>query len=120
MLPIVEGATLNEPLGTAFTELVGCRVPIQQAPMGSVSTPDLAVAVAEAGGVGSITALGLPVEFLDRLLGEITARTSGVLAVNFLTEDLDREALAIAASRARLIDFFWVDPTEELIAAAHA
>jgi hypothetical protein len=24
---------------TRFTELVGCRVPIQQAPMGSVSTP---------------------------------------------------------------------------------
>jgi nitronate monooxygenase len=33
---------------TAFTELAGCRVPIQLAPMGSVSTPALAVAVAEA------------------------------------------------------------------------
>ena len=30
-------------LATEFTRLVGCRVPIQQAPMGSVSTPDLAV-----------------------------------------------------------------------------
>jgi nitronate monooxygenase len=37
-------------LTTPFTELVGCRVPVQQAPMGSVSTPALAVAVAEAGG----------------------------------------------------------------------
>jgi hypothetical protein len=45
-------------VGTRFTEVVGCRVPIQQAPMGSVSSPALAVAVADAGGVGSITALG--------------------------------------------------------------
>jgi hypothetical protein len=45
---------------SAYTDLVGCRFPIQQAPMGTVSTPDLAVAVAEAGGVGTITALGIP------------------------------------------------------------
>jgi nitronate monooxygenase len=43
---------------TRFTELVGCRVPTQQAPMGSVSTFALAVAVADTGGVGRITALG--------------------------------------------------------------
>jgi NAD(P)H-dependent flavin oxidoreductase YrpB (nitropropane dioxygenase family) len=43
---------------TRFTDLAGCRVPIQQAPMGSMSTPALAVAVADAGGVGCITALG--------------------------------------------------------------
>ena len=44
---------------TPFTRLAECRVPILQAPMGPVSTPALAVAVAEAGGVGSITAMGL-------------------------------------------------------------
>ena len=33
-------------LATRFTELAGCEVPIQQAPMGSVSTAALAVAVA--------------------------------------------------------------------------
>ena len=33
-------------LATRFTELSGCRVPIQQAPMGPVSTSALAVAVA--------------------------------------------------------------------------
>ena len=38
---------------TRYTELTGCRVPVQQAPMGSVSTAALAVAVAEAGGVGT-------------------------------------------------------------------
>jgi nitronate monooxygenase len=44
------------PLATRFTELAGCAVPIQQAPMGSVSTPALAVAVADPGGVAGATA----------------------------------------------------------------
>lgn len=104
---------------TAFTELVGCTAPIQQAPMGSVSTPDLAVAVADAGGVGSITALGLPADRLDAVVSGMAARTSGVLAVNFLTNQLDRDALAAAASRVRLIDFFWVDPAPALVEIAH-
>ena len=54
--------------GTEFTRLVGCDAPIQQAPMGSVSTPELAVAVADAGGVGSVTALGLSPARLDTML----------------------------------------------------
>src|SRR5215218_8832115 len=98
-------------LTTRFTELVRCQVPIQKAPMGAVSTPPLATAVAEAGGVGSITALGMPVEFLDHLLADMATRTRGVLAVNFLTGELDRDALAVAASRARGIDFSSVDPS---------
>jgi len=107
-------------LTTAFTRLVGCRAPIQQAPMGTVSSPDLAVAVAEAGGVGTITALGIPAAHLDGMLAEMANRTSGVLAANFLTAGLDRDALAAAAERVRLIDFFWVDPDPALIDAAHA
>ena len=61
---------------TRFTELAGCRVPVQQAPMGSVSTAALAVAVAEAGGVGSITALGLTAEQVDNVLAGMTARAA--------------------------------------------
>ena len=97
-------------LSTRFTELVGCRVPVQQAPMGSVSTPDLAVAVADAGGVGTVTALGMSAAQLDAHLGAMAARTSGVLGANFLTDGVDRDAVAAAAERVRLVDFFWLDP----------
>ena len=34
------------PLPTRFTELVGCRYPLQQAAMGGMTTADLAIAVA--------------------------------------------------------------------------
>jgi nitronate monooxygenase len=104
---------------TSFTELVGCRVPVQQAPMGSVSTPSLAVAVADAGGVGSITALGLSAAELDKVLAAMAARTSGVLAANFLTDDIDREAVEAAAARVRIVDFFWANPDPELVELAH-
>ncbi|MGH2405945.1 MAG: nitronate monooxygenase, partial [bacterium] len=39
---------------TRFTELVGCRIPIQQAGMGAVASPELAAAVSEAGGLGML------------------------------------------------------------------
>jgi NAD(P)H-dependent flavin oxidoreductase YrpB (nitropropane dioxygenase family) len=83
-------------LTTRFTELAGCRVPIQQAPMGSVSTPALAVAVADAGGVGSITALGLTAVELDKVLAGMAAQTAGVLAANFLTEDMGGQRITLA------------------------
>lgn len=87
--------------------------------MGTVSSPELAVAVAEAGGVGTITALGIPAEHLGGMLSDMAGRAHGVLAVNFLTAGIDRDALAVAAQRVRMIDFFWVDPDPALVAIAH-
>ena len=104
---------------TRFTELAGCRVPVQQAPMGSVATTALAVAVAEAGGVGSIVMLGMNPAQVDKVLGGMAARTTGVLAANFLTGDIDPEAVAAAAGRVRIVDFFWTDPDPSLVEIAH-
>lgn len=106
-------------LTTAFTELVGCQVPVQLAPMGPVSTPELAVAVADAGGVGSVTAQWLSAVEVDQMLAEMAAQTRGVLAANFLTEEIDREAVEAAAARVRIVDFFWADPDPALVDIAH-
>jgi len=104
---------------TAFTRMVGCRVAIQQAPMGTVSSPDLAVAVADAGGVGMITAMGMDAATLDGLLADMSSRTLGVLGANFLTHGIDRDAVAAAARRVRLVDFFWTDPDSSLVEIVH-
>ena len=87
--------------------------------MGPVSTPALAVAVAEAGGVGSITAQWLPAAELDTLLADMTDQTAGLLAANFLTAEIDTEAVAAAASRMRIVDFFWAETDPALIELAH-
>jgi nitronate monooxygenase len=87
--------------------------------MGPVSSPELAVAVADAGGVGTITALGVRPEKLARRLEIMRRNTSGVLSVNFLTEDIDEQAVVVAAERVRLIDFFWLDPQPRLVELVH-
>ena len=87
--------------------------------MGSVSTPELAVAVADAGGLGSISALGVPTQRLERIVTEMAARTAGTLAVNFLLADSDPDAIALAAHHVRVIDCFWFDPDPRLIDIAH-
>ncbi|MGY1985715.1 NAD(P)H-dependent flavin oxidoreductase [Blastococcus sp. SYSU DS0669] len=104
---------------TRFTALVGCSVPVQQAPMGAVSSPDLAVAVADAGGLGSVCALGVPAETFVRRLDGMRRRTSGVLSANILLEDTDEEVIAATAERVRVVDFFWFDPSPRLVELVH-
>lgn len=104
---------------SALTELVGCRVPVQQAPMGSVSTPDLAVAVADAGGIGTLSAFGLSVEQVAGRVSGAASRTGGVLAVNFLSDRIDPDAVVAAAERVRIVDFYWTDPRADLVALVH-
>ena len=87
--------------------------------MGAVSSPDLAVAVADAGGVGTVSGLGVPPAVLLRRLDGIRARTSGVLSANVVTPDVDDGLLTDVAERVRLVDFFWFDPSPRLVELAH-
>ena len=49
-------------LSTRFTELVGCRLPLQLSAMPGVGGPELVSAVAEAGGLAMIGLPLLPAE----------------------------------------------------------
>jgi nitronate monooxygenase len=107
-------------LSTRFTELVGCDVPLQQAPMGVLAPPDLALAVARAGGVGTVSApFGADPQTLADHLDAWMDSSAGVLAVNFVTEQVDPAAVAVAGARARVVDFFWSTPHAKLVDAAH-
>src|SRR5579863_6098841 len=97
-------------ISTAFTELVGCRVPIQQAGMGGVATPELAAAVAEAGGLGMVSLVFMPAAEVRVVLDALAATAAGPVGLNVLMPFLDREAVEIAASRVRVIEFFYADP----------
>jgi hypothetical protein len=87
--------------------------------MGAVSSPRLALSVADAGGVGTVTALNMDAARLARQLDDMTPRTRGVLSVNFLTEDVDERAVRVAAEGVRLVDFFWLDPRPRLVELVH-
>jgi nitronate monooxygenase len=108
-------------LNTAFTELLGCRLPLQQAPMGGVTTPELVAAVAGAGAVGMVPAQMLPAEALATLLDDLSGRTGGVVGVTFLLPfGADPDCVEVAAAKARLVDFYYGDPDPALVAAVHA
>jgi NAD(P)H-dependent flavin oxidoreductase YrpB (nitropropane dioxygenase family) len=107
-------------LTSRFTALLGCAVPIQQAGMGGVAMPPLALAVADAGGLGMLGGTMVPPAILAEMLDGLAARTRGAVGVNFLMPFLDREAVTVAASRARVVEFFYGDPDATLVEAVHA
>ncbi len=109
-------------LPTAFTALVGCRVPIQLAPMGGgVVTTALVIAVCKAGGLGMLQRAD-PAPLAARL-AELDRATAGPYGVNFVMHAPGRDDQAqieLAASRARLVEFFWADPDPTVVARVHA
>jgi nitronate monooxygenase len=107
-------------MSTRVTALLGCELPIQLAPMGSVSaTPTLARAVAEAGGHGMYPALALPEAALAQALEGLGPRARAC-GVNFIVPLMQREALELAVERSPYVDFFLDDPDPELVAVVRA
>jgi len=103
---------------TGFTDLVGCRLALQQAPLGGLGA-GLAGAVAAAGGLGMVAATGMSPEVLERVLDPLSLPLERV-GVNFLVPFLERDAVRVAAERARLVDFFWGEPDAALVEEVHA
>lgn len=105
-------------LQTRFTDMVGCSVPLQQAPIGGASHR-LTAAVTEAGGLGMFGAIDYPPTVLASILDAVRAGTAGVFGVNFLMPFLDRSGVEVAASKVRVVEFFYGDPDASLVDLAH-
>lgn len=106
-------------LDTSFTELVGCRYPIQNAGMGTAS-PALAYAVAEAGGLGTLSGVGPSIEQLESIVTSDLAPRAGFLGINFLIPFLDDlTVIDRIAPHVRLVEFFYGDPKSEIVDRVH-
>lgn len=102
---------------TRFTDLVGCRVPVQLAPMGGIGTHALIRAVVEAGAMGMAA---FPLQPPDAVATQLDALADVVpLGVNFLVPLLaDPAIVTIAAERGRLVDFYHASPDPKLVGLA--
>jgi NAD(P)H-dependent flavin oxidoreductase YrpB (nitropropane dioxygenase family) len=111
-------------LKTRFTDLVGCAVPIQQAGMGTLSSPKLAAAISNAGALGIVSVAGSTPQEIADVLEQTRQLTSGVLGANFLIgfvpSEMKHECVAAAAARAKVVDFFYDDPDASLVETVHA
>jgi len=101
-------------------DLLGCELPIQLAPMGSVSaTASLPLAVAAAGGHGMYPGLALAPAALEPVFDALAAET-GAFGVNFIVPLMDRGSLELAVSRVPYVDFFLADPDPALVEVVRA
>jgi len=90
-----------------FTKLVGCDLPVQLAGMGGVGTTELAGAVAAAGGLGMVPSSAQP--------------TTARCGVNFLMPFAPSiDAIAVAADRCGIVEFFYSTPRADVVSAVHA
>lgn len=101
-------------------DLLHCDLPIQLAPMGSVSaTPALPLAVAAAGGHGMYPGLALPPAAIEPVIDALAERTRA-FGVNFIVPLMDRASFELAVERVPYIDFFLADPDPALVELVHA
>ncbi|MBC8338367.1 MAG: nitronate monooxygenase [Alphaproteobacteria bacterium] len=70
-----------------LTDLLGIRYPIIQAPMAGSTTPELAAAVTNAGGLGSLGCAFLNGEQFAEQCAAMRQTTNGAYNVNFFTHD---------------------------------
>jgi NAD(P)H-dependent flavin oxidoreductase YrpB (nitropropane dioxygenase family) len=102
-----------------FTQLVGCRLPLQLASLGGpIGTPELAAAVSEAGGLGMIP--NPSAAEVSGFVERARALTSQPIGVGFLMPFIDADAVRAAASTANVVEFFYGDPDAELVRLAKA
>lgn len=98
-----------------FTELVGCSLPVQCAPMSGIVTPELAAAVSNAGGLGMLAAGRRGRDVVQAQIEATQALTDRPFGIGFIVEFLDRDALAAAYDAVPVVDFFWGWPDPDLI-----
>jgi nitronate monooxygenase len=70
-----------------FCDRFGLRLPVVQAPMAGVSRPELAIAVAEAGGMGASGALLDSPQRIAEWVGQFRAKSSGAFQLNIWIPD---------------------------------
>jgi enoyl-[acyl-carrier protein] reductase II len=115
-------APQGKALKTRFTEAYGLRTPIAQAGMAFVGmTPDLAVAVSNAGALGSLGVGLMPAPALTHTIAGIRAGTAQPFNVNFITVfTAPAQIDAVCAAGVAVASFHWGHPPRAWIDQLHA
>src|ERR671939_1405172 len=98
-------------LTTPLCRLLGIDLPIVQAPIGSSSTPELAAAVSEAGGLGMLAQTWFDVPEVRDRLRRARGLTDRPVGVNLILDLPIRDKLdACREEGASVVSTFWGDP----------
>jgi nitronate monooxygenase/enoyl-[acyl-carrier protein] reductase II len=106
-------------LRTRLCELLKIDVPVIQAGMSIFTSPALAAAVSNAGGLGSLGVWQRPLDQLQRDLADLRERTDRPFALNHVVPDLDEAAFALTLEAAPTVVSFALDDAGELMKRVH-
>ena len=110
----------TSPLATSVCQLLSIQIPIVQAPIGSAATPELAAAVSNAGGLGTLALTWTPAEQARAQIRRTLALTDRPFAVNLVLDfPIDNILAACLDENVRLVSTFWGDPTP-IVPRVHA
>ncbi len=102
-------------LKTKICELFGIELPIVSAGMGGVALSELAAAVSNAGGLGTIALAGLPPALIRAEIETARRLTRKPVAVNLLVPFLAAAVIeTVVAEKPDAVTFFWGDPKEHV------
>jgi nitronate monooxygenase len=108
---------------TQACELLGIELPIVQAPIGSASGPELAAAVADAGGLGMLAVTWSTAEEASEKIREARRLTERPVGVNVVLDfEITAQLEACLRENVGVVSTFWGDPAavSETIRAAGA
>jgi enoyl-[acyl-carrier protein] reductase II len=112
---------LNHPmLNTPVCDLLGIDVPIICAPFGPWDQVDLAAAVCEAGGLGSVGSVLRPAAELRLQWESLRARTTRPFAINHTARPFDPEVFAEILDFGPAVVSFHLGDPDGLVQRAHA
>lgn len=96
---------------TPLCDLLKIEVPIVQAPIGNATSPALAAAVSNAGGLGMLAMTWRDGQTIRRMIRETRSRTTRPFGVNLVLEWDVREKLQICLQEGvRIVSLFWGNP----------
>lgn len=102
---------------TRITGKFGLKVPILNAGMAFVAGPDLAAAVAEAGGLGMLGGAMVPAESLRLMIRATQGMTTGCVGVDLIGDFIDDAHIdVLVGEQVPLAVFFWTAPSPVQVA----
>ena len=98
-----------------FADTFGIALPIVQAPVGGIASPELAAAVSNAGALGSLALTWHEPPNVREALRAAMAATAKPVHANFVLDfEIDAQLDAALEAGCRIISFFWGDPARPL------
>jgi len=120
---VLPGSSVPSERSRAIMQMFGLKYPIFEACHGSATSPELALAVSGAGGMGALASLGSP-ENARKTVSMVRGATKGSFAVNTILALQSGDGLAwlnaILDAGAPAVQFSWGMPSRDAVAAIRA